>query len=292
MIVKRKRRATDLTRQIVRRTRPAVGVQRKVVKRKRDGGGAVPPDGPRFGRFRSWRPGRGAAIVLVLVAFVATLAGGGYAAYQSPYFEVSTVEVRGNEAVSAEAIAQRADLVGDRMFSADLGSAQRSVFAIPQLSSVRIERSWPDTIVVHVEEREPWGVWEQGGLRYTIDEEGVVISTTGTPAAPTGSPVILSSEVGSRQLGDRVDHHAVAVAAEIYELLPARLGTDVTEIAFIGGGSGVQVTTSDGQVALLGDSNGINYKLSVWEEVKATARNEGIDYTLIDLRFGNRPVLQ
>src|SRR5690606_22272994 len=111
------------------------------------------------------------------------------------------------------------------------------------------------------------------------------------PVPPPGSPVILSSEVGARQLGDLVDHHAVAVATDIYELLPERLGTSVTQVAILSG-KGVQGTTSGGQVAILGDSNGITYKLAVWEAVWARARTEGIEYSVVDLRYGNRPVLQ
>jgi cell division protein FtsQ len=287
----RRGRAGNISRTIVRRTRPAVGSRRKESRQQRGEMIGAKVALKRTGlHLPTWRPGRGSAIVAVIVAFIGVLAGSGYAAYHSPFFEVSQVQVRGNSDVSTSLIVERAGLMGDRMFNADLASAQRSIYSIPQLESVRLERSWPDTIVVYVEEREPWGVWEQGGLSYTIDREGVVISTTGVPSPPPGAPVIISSEVGARQLGDRVDHHAVAVATDIYELLPERLGTTVTEVAFLTG-KGVQVTTSDGQTAILGDSSGIDYKLAVWEAVSATARNEGIEYTVIDLRYGNRPVL-
>lgn len=293
MIVKHKRRASQLPRMIVRRSRPVVGAQTsgRIVKRQRRAA-VPPPRGPRGSYFTApsftWRPGRGTAMACVLIGIVGLLAGGGYLAYRSPVFEISNIEVRGNERVTTATVVERANLVGERMFTADLATVQQSLYAIPVISGVRIERSWPNTIVIELEERQPWGTWEQGGVGYTIDRDGVVIGTT--PLAD-GLPVIVSSEPGSRQMGDRVDYQAVDAAAEIYELLPRQLGTTVTEVAFLSG-EGVQVTTGRGEVALLGDSGGITYKLAVWAAVASEAQSQGIAYSVIDLRYGNRPVLQ
>lgn len=293
MIVRRKKqRARDIPRKIVRRRQPVIGEQRKtIVKRKQRGVAPPPPPRgpwlamPSFG----WRPGRGTAYVAILAGFVAVLGLAGWTAYRSPMFEIANIEVRGNERVTAISVAERTGLLGERIFTADLAAAQRELHTMPLLSDVRIERSWPDTVVVHVEERQPWGIWEQGGVSYTIDREGVVISTTAV--AEPGSPVIVSAEPGSRMLGDRVDYQAVDATAEIYELLPRQLGTTVNEVAFVPG-EGVQVTTGSGQIALLGDSSAITYKLAVWAAVSTEAQQEGIAYNVIDLRYGNRPVLQ
>jgi cell division septal protein FtsQ len=83
----------------------------------------------------------------------------------------------------------------------------------------------------------------------------------------------------------------VDAAAEIYERLPRQLGTTVADVSF-SAARGVQVTTTDGQTALFGDSSSIAYKLSVWAAMAQQAQVRGITYTTIDLRFGNRPVLQ
>ena len=80
-------------------------------------------------------------------------------------------------------------------------------------------------------------------------------------------------------------------AAEIYEKLPRQLGTTVKQVSFIAG-KGVQVTTTNNQTALLGDSSSIAYKLAVWAAMAQQAQTQRISYTTIDLRYGNRPVLQ
>ena len=92
-------------------------------------------------------------------------------------------------------------------------------------------------------------------------------------------------------MGDRVDYQAVEAAAELFDQLPKTVGINATEVAFIAG-KGVQVTTAEGRTALFGDSSSISYKLAVWAALAQDAKAKNINYTTVDLRYGNRPVLQ
>lgn len=288
MIVRRNRSsASKLPRIIVRRGRQTVGEKApRMIVRRPGAGGSPPSGGRRF--FRLPRPGRGWLLGLALLGVAAMLGGIGYWAWASPFFRVNTIEVSGNERIGTDVVVASADLLGESMFTADLATAQKVLFQQPLIHSVRIERHWPATLRIVIEERQAWGVWEQSGVRYTIDREGVVLGTV-LPAA--GSPVIVSAAPGSLRQGDRVDYQAVDAAAEIYERLPRQLGTAVTEVAHIAG-KGVQVTTASGETALLGDSSSIAYKLAVWAALRREAEARDINYTTVDLRYGNRPVLQ
>jgi cell division protein FtsQ len=295
VIIKRNRPPKDNgARRIIKRQRPAVGEARvhTIIKRERGVVGARGRGGPRFPRIHlpglGWRPSRGSLWLAGAVATVAVLGYGAYWTWSSPFFKVSHVEVSGNERVSNSTVVSTAGLLGKSMFSADLASAQEALYKQPLVNSVKIERSWPHTIKISIEERKAWGTWEQSGVQYTIDREGVVM---GIGAAPAGSPVIKSSEPGNRITGDRVDYQAVDAAAEIYEKLPRQLGTTVAEVSF-STGKGVQVTTTNNQTALFGDSSSIAYKLAVWAALQQEAQVQRINYSTIDLRYGNRPVLQ
>lgn len=289
MTVKRNQGQKEWPRMIVRRSAQATVGQhrpRQIVHRR--GRGVQPVRRARWREALAWRPSRGFLVGVTTVAVVGVIGAGMYLLYQSPLLRVQHIEVYGTERIGTDIVVQRADLLGESMFSADLAAAQEAIYGHPLVSSVRIEREWPNTVRVFVQERRAWGAWEQGGVRYTIDRDGVVLGTT---APAEGSPLIRSSETAPLRQGDRVDYQAVQAAAEIYELLPRQLGTTVTEVAFLAG-QGVQVTTADGQSALLGDSSSIAYKLAVWAAMSQQARAQGINYTTIDLRFGNRPVLQ
>ena len=294
MIVKRNRpQKPSPVRRIIKRQRPSIGhdAGRSIVKRER-GVTVGGPRGPRGPRFRlpslGWRPSKGHLWAAGVLGSLAVTGYGAYWVWTSPFFKVANIEVQGTERMAAGTVAEATGLLGDSMFDADIASAQEALYQQPLVSSVRIERNWPNSIVVHVEERKAWGTWDQSGLRYSIDREGVVL---GVGAAPEGSPVIKSSELGNRVVGDKVDYQAVDAAAEIYEKLPRQLGTTVAEVAFITG-KGVQVTTTNNQTALFGDSSSIAYKLSVWAALQQEAQVQRITYTTVDLRYGNRPVLQ
>lgn len=270
------------------REQPAGAPPRTIVRRHGAGVHAPPPPRRRLRDRIAWRPGRRLRITFFAVVGFAVVGGiAAWAAY-SPYFKVGEVTVTGTENIPPEVVVERAGLIGESIFSADLNAAQRAIYELPLVASAKIERSWPDRIVVTIQERQAWGTWEQGSVAYTIDRQGVVL---GAVPPPEDAPVIRSSQAGSRQQGDRVDYQAVEAAAAIYELLPGALGTEVAEVAY-SASRGLVVTTENGQVGVFGDSSSIRYKLSVWAALAAEAQARHISYTTIDLRYGNRPVLQ
>lgn len=297
MIIKRNRQKPEGVRKIIRRT-PTVGAQaaRKIVTRSRPSGVAPTRNVggrrrrigmPRLPRVSIHVRKRYVLLAGALSSFV-LVGAWGYWVFTSPFFRISDVVVEGNSRVSTDTIVGAADVFGDSMFTTDLAAAQKELYQLPLVNSVRVERKWPHTLKVIIEERKAWGTWEQGGVQYTIDRNGVVL---GLGPAAEGSPSIVSSETGSRRQGDHVDYQAVDAAAEIYEKLPRQLGTTVKQVSFIAG-KGVQVTTTNNQTALLGDSSSIAYKLAVWAAMAQQAQTQRINYTTIDLRYGNRPVLQ
>ena len=275
---------TRSRRSIIRRARkPVVGTKRpkRIVRRashEETGSGR---------RFGLRKPGRVLVLSVSAVAFISLVAGAAWL-WQSPLLRVQQVQVSGHSAVSEETVLGRLDVLNQSMFTVDLGAAERRVTELAWVASARVEQQWPDTIVVIVEERTPWGTWEQAGGEYTVDRDGVVLSRR--PASPD-LPVIRSFQPFGLQPGDRVDYQAIEAATEIYESLPGVLGTEVSEVAYVAG-KGVQVTTTSGETALLGDSSAVAYKLAVWASVAAEAASQGLGYSTIDLRYGNRPVLQ
>ncbi len=228
-----------------------------------------------------WLPIAAAAVLLAV-------AGGGVWAWQSPLLRVQEVEVVGAVSARESDIIEQVALWGERMFTADLNGTAKAIEELPLIASADIERSWPSTVRITVHEREPWGSWEQAGLRYTIDREGFVL---GHRAPPADSTTIVSNESFSLRPGDRVDYHAVDAAAEITSHIQEALGTSAVELTY-SPDEGIRVRTADGQTALLGDSSGIAYKLAVWARVAQEATAQDITYSTIDLRFGDRPVLR
>ena len=282
---------------IVRRKRKEPsGEKRSIVRRRRKPAETVGQRQPRT-ILRRGVEGRSGGVLrlrkrwvasFVGLALLASVMSGAVWLWQSPIVRVQHIEVSGNGAVSEATILAQIGLVGESMVTADLNAAGEAIEALPLIASVDIKRGWPSRLRIVVREREPWGSWEQAGVRYTIDREGVVL---GRAPAPEGSTTIVSTAAFSLKAGDRVDYQAVEAAIEIGEQLQTALRTRAVEVAYTPG-EGVLVRTADGQTALLGDSSAIAYKLAVWARVAGEAASQGISYTAIDLRFGDRPVLR
>ena len=272
-------RASNPTRgAVVRRHSPTVGGG--VQPRRR----AMPLPRPGIHNpFRRWH-----AVVGLTSLSLAGAVYGGVLIWRSTLLDVAHLEVTGNQRVETQTVVERANILGANIVTADLARVERSLYELPLVASVRVERDFPNTVRLIIEERKGWGTWQQGGISYTIDREGVVL---GTIPPSQGSPVIRSADTYTLRIGDRVNYQAVDAAAEIYDRLPRQLGTTVSEVAFVRG-KGVTVVTADGQTALLGDSSSIGYKLAVWAAMATEAQKQRISYTSIDLRYGNRPVVQ
>ena len=237
-----------------------------------------------------WLPsvGRFTAAAICAAVLIAAMGAGSYWLYRGSALRIDTIEVQGVTYVDPAEVAGAAGLDGKSLVTARLTDAEDRVATVPLVAAVSIERHWPRTVRVIVKERQPWGSWQQDGVRYTIDRDGVVMGTSIVP--PPDSPVIRSSQAGTRLQGERVDIEAVQVAAELFTEAPSVLGVNISEVAFLDG-KGVQVTTADGQAALFGDASGIAYKLAAWAAMAREAKRMGIKYTTVDLRSGQRPVL-
>jgi len=58
----------------------------------------------------------------------------------------------------------------------NMKEAHARLKTLPWVQSATIERHWPDTLFIHLEERIPLALWQDQQQIYLVDKEGVVIS--------------------------------------------------------------------------------------------------------------------
>ena len=106
--------------------------------------------------------------ILLTVALLAAL---GFAA--SAYFRVKTIEVRGNEVCTADAVATASGVkIGDRLLFVDRQAVADGIFeALPYADAVRVRRSFPSTLVIELRECEPVAAVMSDGVAYLVTEE-------------------------------------------------------------------------------------------------------------------------
>lgn len=152
-------------------------------------------------------------------------------------YVVEWVDVTGAERLSVEQVAQ---IIGAQpgagLADIDLVAAKAALEAQSWVESARIVRLWPDRIVVRLEEREAFALWQLDGEHRVIDPAGVVIEAA-DPAnfaqlprvvgfgANEGAAAILAS-IRSHPEIERRTTHALYVGERRWSLRLAS-GTDI-----------------------------------------------------------------
>ena len=226
------------------------------------------------------------------VAFLALLAAtavGGWWFIQSPLLRIQEVTVEGTRLLDPEEVAAAADLHGASILFPDTGGARQRIEIEPMVKSVTFERAWPRDMRIIVKERHPWGFWEVQNRRYVIDEDGVVLERV---LPDEGAPVIRQLDATHNlEAGDRVDSDAVALARQLVEAAPQRLGLTVTTVEYRDQ-DGLTAAFKGGLRVTFGDGRDFDYKIAALKALLEQTQQQGVEVRAVDLRFGERIVYQ
>lgn len=207
------------------RKRPVLGRAPKVMSALKPGSGksgnarseAPRPNAPRRGERESrtlrrrrqiWQLRRyartGALVLLVLGAIVAERSGAADAAFTDMRvrfaaamvdlgFVVNRVEISGlTRTPEADLQAALGIHEGDPIFAFDMDEARARLAELGWVKSVSVGRQLPDGVVIHVEEREPYALWQIHGAFRVIGRDGVVITDQETDRF-AGLPVVVGA---------------------------------------------------------------------------------------------------
>lgn len=177
----------------------------------------------------------GAGVVLAVLAAIVV-------AWVSPLLSVRTVEVLGNEAVPRdELVAALAVAEGTPLLQVDTAAAAQRVAELPRVASARVQRVYPSTVRVTVDERTAVVYFEAADGTHSVDTEGVDFAVE---PPPLFTPRLVAASPGT---GDP----ATVAAVRVLEALPPEVRGQVEEIA-AGSESDISLTLTDGRVVVWG----------------------------------------
>lgn len=186
-------------------------------------------------------------IVLLVIAAVA-IAGFGYFVYA--YFQVRNVVAEGNALYTGPYIAALAN-VPERthMFQVDRDAiATRIEGAEPYLRVTAVERRYPDTVAIQVEERRPIALLPYGSQYLLVDGQATALEAINDPDG-TSIPVVEGISVSSVEIGSPIqteDEFKIAVMQEILQELNARGLFDIIVSVDLSNINNIQLTSSNG----------------------------------------------
>ena len=178
----------------------------------------------------------GAAVVVLLAVVLTWLTG------FSSVFGVGTVDVRGNHRVSAAAIRAAAAIEdGTPLVRLDTGAVRHRVLQLPDIAAVRVDESFPSTVVITVQERVAVGYVEAGSSFHLVDHTGD--GYRDVSSRPTGLPKL--------DVPDTAPKRTRAAAADVAAQLPAPMLRRLTSVSAMDPQS-VTLVLRDGRVVTWG----------------------------------------
>jgi cell division protein FtsQ len=218
-------------------------------------------------------------------------------------FQISTINLRGAQRLSTEAILSQVDLVGSSIITVEPDQVRTMIEdRFPSLSSVSVSVNLPASVTLRVVEREPLILWQQDSSAHWIDAEGVmfpvfgeveVAQTVAASGDPPAAPEVFTPEVDEE-------------TGEISHLLEASLPSTTPEFvqavlslsAYIPEGTALQYDPQfglgwrdpNGWLVYFGrDTNNIDVKLSEYQTIIGALENQNITPALISLEFLHAP---
>ncbi|RJO69338.1 FtsQ-type POTRA domain-containing protein [Nocardia panacis] len=188
----------------------------------------------------------------IAVAVVAVLALAA-AAWFTPVLAARTVEIDGAAAVSEDSVRELLEIPDGRsMLRLDTEAMARRVAALPKVRSVRVQRLFPSTVKVTVQERVPALYFDSPQGAHLVDAQGVEYAIE---APPIGVPKLITAHPAG---ADPVTEAAVTVVAA----LPPALTIQVNEVA-ARSISDIALNLKDGRTVLWGGANEVARKAAV-----------------------------
>lgn len=138
---------------------------------------------------------------------------------------------------------------GENLFTLQTRPLEDGLARLAGVVDASVSVSLPDTLVVHLEEREPILIWRVGERRYLVDPDGTLFALLGDdpPAVAATLPVVEDRRAASAGLaiGRTLDPVDLDAATRLASLVPADVGSTAEALA-------VQVTDPSGFVVRSG----------------------------------------
>lgn len=185
-----------------------------------------------------------AGVVVVALAAVA---------WFTPLLSVRTVSVQGLATIPEDEVLAALDVPhGDPLLQVDTAAAARRVAAIPKVAQARVQRQYPSTVKVTVDERVPAVFFDSPQGTHLMDASGVDYAIE---PAPPGVPRLKVSNPNGSDPTTRA-------ALDVLATLPPDLRGQVGEIAATSI-SDIRFTLRDNRVVVWGSLDGSDRKAAI-----------------------------
>lgn len=231
------------------------------------------------------------------VVGVALMAGGGWWAARQPlpeisYFQVSEIEIQGNDHVATQEILSRLGLSEPvNILQLDMKALAARVMTHPWVQSASIQRHLPPRLTVTVEEREAVAVLSVGKT-YLLSADAVILEAVQRPPAQA-LPTIRAQWRPKYRVGEHLSEPRIVKGLALLETLrtaPLLRETQVEEVTAETDGNYILHFAGGGTIVRLDATESLPQLNRL--DVALRRHGQGLEkFAYVDLRFPGRVIL-
>ncbi|MBI4359200.1 MAG: FtsQ-type POTRA domain-containing protein [Candidatus Nealsonbacteria bacterium] len=232
-----------------------------------------------------------------LVLAVAALGAISWLAFFSPFLQITTVSVSGNEKITATEIQDLVWPQVEKSFS--LGVKSRSLLLVnpasirvrllerfPSIDELTVKRILPQSLTIEIKERKATGLWCWETRCFALDKKGVIFEE----AAENQASLVVKSKQpnGEIALGKKViEEKTLAKILSVQQTLSQKAKIEAREFTLFENDQRLNAQTSENWEAFFDLKGDVNWQLVelelVLEKELPTEKRVGLEY--VDLRF-------
>ncbi|MBS4025146.1 MAG: FtsQ-type POTRA domain-containing protein [Clostridia bacterium] len=210
---------------------------------------------------------------------------------KSSFFQLTDIQVIGNEKISKEQILQISKLIpGNNMLLISKSQVEKNIKGLPYAKDVEVKRKWPKSIEISIQERTPYLQFENGYSYAIVDGEGIYLENSIRSLIEI--PMVKSVQWPSIRYGDsliEVDEKSGLFDffndEEIYEIT-----NKFKEIVYESE-ENTKINLINGVLVEFGPLINVKYKLRMLNEIIVDIEKKNIPTRMIIMNKGEHPIV-
>jgi cell division septal protein FtsQ len=234
-------------------------------------------------------------VILIIGIFGAIIWGLNYF-YNSDYFKIKSIEIKGNNYYKSQDILDKVkELKGTNIFEIDKKKYESILEKnFIRIKSVQILKVFPDKLIFNIIERVPYLIISYKTDFFIVDNEGFIIEKVNEPINNYGNLLIIKDTINySPVIGTKIAKKNLLSSVIIYNNLNEEIKKNIKYAGIMDNIAGdIYFETNDYKKIIFGDSEEIIKKNAILEQILKNIQNDNINYSIIDLRISDNPIVE
>lgn len=235
-------------------------------------------------------------LLLIVLFFIGAVWGLNYF-YNSNYFKIKNIEIKGNNHYQDKEIEEQLEgVLGENIFEVDKKAVEeRLMGALVWLKGVSMNKVFPDKIVIEVIERTPHIRICYKDSFYLMDMEGVVLEELVGEEKKKYKELILVKNVVDYypEPGERIAKRNALSCGNIYAVLDKEIRENIKEARLDDNIYGdIIFLTFENKEIIFGTSEDMVQKAEILKQILRQLSKEESIYSIIDLRSTENPIIR